>query len=217
MALISLKLGSYEGGIRWCQKAAALNDKVPLFARPPTFALLARLWLRQSDLPQAQAALADSLVDYDPNNTMPGVWSYITVPPAQIEVGLALGETAQAEAAVGEMLAVLERLNYRGHQVEAWLMQAMVDLAQGRNEEAHTALQNGWELAETMGERQDSWRILWELSRLEAAAGKHDEAEHYRLQAREVVAYIADHAGSDELRASFVAMPEVAHLLTEAV
>jgi tetratricopeptide (TPR) repeat protein len=121
MALLSLKLGSYEQGIHWCQKAAALNDKVPLFARPPTFAYLARLWLRQGDLPRAKAALADSLVDYDPHNTMPGVGSYRIVPQAQVEVGLALGEIGEAEAAAAEMLAVLERLNYRGYQVEAWL------------------------------------------------------------------------------------------------
>ena len=44
---------------------------------------------------------------------MPGVWSYRRIPRAQVEIGLALGEIAQAEAAAAEMLAVLERLNYR--------------------------------------------------------------------------------------------------------
>jgi tetratricopeptide (TPR) repeat protein len=146
---------------------------------------------------------------------MPGVWSYRTVPQAQVEIGLELGEIAQAEAAAGEMLAVLERLNYRGHMVEAWLMQALVDLARDRIEETYTALRKGWELAETMGERQDSWRILWELSRLEAAAGKHREAERHRQQAKEVVTYIAEHAGSAGLRASFVDLPEVGELLAE--
>ena len=112
---------------------------------------------------------------------------------------------------------MLERLNYRGHMVEAWLMRAMVDLAQDRVEEAHAALRKGWELAEKMGERQDSWRVLRELSRLESAAGRHREAEGYARQAKDIVAYIADHAGSAELRASFMALPEVSQLLAGGV
>jgi hypothetical protein len=66
-----------------------------------------------------------------------------------------------------------------------------------------------------MGEREVSWRILGELSRLEGAAGKHEEEEKYRQEAREVVIYIADHTGSDKLRASFLALPEAHRLLAE--
>jgi hypothetical protein len=122
---------------------------------------------------------------------------------------------AKAEEAVAELLAVLEKLNYQGFMAEAWLMQALVDLTQNRTEAAFTALQNGRELAATMGEREVSWLISGELSALEAAAGRHDEAERYRLEAREVVTYIANHAGSDKLRASFLALPEAHRLLAE--
>ena len=91
----------------------------------------------------------------------------------------------------------------------------MVDRAQHRTEAAYAALQKGRELAETIGEGQDLWQILWELSRQETAAGKHDKAERYRQQAKEVVTYIADHAGSDDLRASFLAQPAIKRILNK--
>jgi hypothetical protein len=67
----------------------------------------------------------------------------------------------------------------------------------------------------TMGERQDLSQILWALSLQEAAAGKHDKAERYRQQAKKVVTYIAYHAGSEELRASFLAQPAITRILNE--
>jgi hypothetical protein len=53
------------------------------------------------------------------------------------------------------------------------------------------------------------WQILWELSQLEAAAGDASAADRYKQEAREIVTTIADQAGSRELRASFLALPEV--------
>jgi tetratricopeptide (TPR) repeat protein len=136
------------------------------------------------------------------------------VPYAQIELRLALGEITQAEKTAEELLAILERRNYRGHLVEAWLMKAQVYLIQNRTGTAYKALQKGRKIAEAIGEREVFWRILWELSQLEKAAGKHDESERYHRQAEEEVSYIADHTGSDELRTAFLTMPEVQTILS---
>jgi class 3 adenylate cyclase/tetratricopeptide (TPR) repeat protein len=66
MAQISLLLGANDLGITWCQKAIAYNDAVPVFVRQPTYAFLARHWIRLGDLSQAQVALNDGLPGYDP-------------------------------------------------------------------------------------------------------------------------------------------------------
>ena len=50
------------------------------------------------------------------------------------------------------------------------------------------------------------------LADLEEAHGRHDDALASRRRAQEIVTYIADHAGSDDLRDSFVALPEVRRL-----
>jgi tetratricopeptide (TPR) repeat protein len=136
------------------------------------------------------------------------------VPYAQIELYLALGEITQAEKIAQELLTILESRNYRGDLVEAWLMMAQVYLVQKRTETAYTALQKGRKIAEAIGDREVFWRILWELSQLDQAAGKHDESERYHQQAREEISYIADHAGSDELRTAFLNMPEVQTILS---
>ena len=51
--------------------------------------------------------------------------------------------------------------------------------------------------------------VLRALSEIEAQAGNALEAQALRKQAREVVEFIADHAGSPELRASFLGTPDV--------
>ena len=60
-----------------------------------------------------------------------------------------------------------------------------------------------------MGARWSLWPILLTMSQLEAKRGHAAEADALRHQARELVEDIADHAGTPELRASFLNLPEV--------
>jgi hypothetical protein len=45
--------------------------------------------------------------------------------------------------------------------------------------------------------------------------GNTAEADSLRAQAREVVSYIADHAGGEEMRTSFISLPEVQSVLAK--
>ena len=98
-------------------------------------------------------------------------------------------------------------------KVEAWYLRGKEATSRGQTAAAYEALQAGLSLAQAIGNHIDLWPVLWELSQLEAAAGNMDEAERLRQQAREIVTYIADHAGSDETSASFLALPEVRAVL----
>ncbi|MFQ5593143.1 MAG: hypothetical protein ACE5HA_03240 [Anaerolineae bacterium] len=69
--------------------------------------------------------------------------------------------------------------------------------------------------AEAMGARRMLWQILAALAEIEGQRGRMAEAENLRAQAREVIAFIADHTGTSELRASFLAQPEVHAVLEE--
>lgn len=55
------------------------------------------------------------------------------------------------------------------------------------------------------------------LAALETAVNHPAAAQQYRQQAQEIITYIADHAGSNELRASFLALPAVQRLSAEKV
>jgi hypothetical protein len=119
------------------------------------------------------------------------------------------GDLPQVDVALDYLFACYERLNNTIGKVEAWYLRGKTATSKGQTEAAYEALQAGRSLAEAIGNRSDLWPILWELSQLETAAGDTDEAERLRQQAREIVTYIADHAGSDALSASFLALPGV--------
>jgi hypothetical protein len=58
------------------------------------------------------------------------------------------------------------------------------------------------------------WRILAAQADIAERLGSPEEAEGLRDEAREIVAFIADNAGSEELRASFLASPDANSLLS---
>lgn len=83
----------------------------------------------------------------------------------------------------------------------------------GQSQVARERWQEARREAEALGARRRLWPILLALSRLEADP---TDAERLRQQAREVVAYIADHTPPDPtlepkvgLRASFLNLPAV--------
>ena len=67
--------------------------------------------------------------------------------------------------------------------------------------------------AEAVGSRRSLWPILAELSRLEAERSDRKAADALLHEAREVIAFIADHAGTRELRESFLARQDVRNVI----
>jgi tetratricopeptide (TPR) repeat protein len=133
---------------------------------------------------------------------------------ADINLQLALG---RYELALEQAHYLSERARRSGERLylpEALWLQGKAFLALAQPEQARQALKEAQAIVEETGARRIGWHILWELSRLETAANHSDAARHYRQQARKVVQYIAGHAGSDELQASFLALPEVDELLS---
>ncbi len=70
--------------------------------------------------------------------------------------------------------------------------------------------------AETLGSRRILWQILAALSEAERESGNEGEARKVNEQAKSVVAYIADHT-PDELRPSFLNLPQVRSILAASV
>lgn len=131
---------------------------------------------------------------------------------------------AQLHLALGKPEGVLERLEYLTRRARPagvrfyfpevlWLLGKVLS-ALNKPEEAKQVLEEGLAIAQETGARRVWWPILWQLSQLERAAGHTAEAEHLRQQAGEVVAYIANRAGSNELSASFLALPETRAILS---
>jgi tetratricopeptide (TPR) repeat protein len=94
-----------------------------------------------------------------------------------------------------------------------WLIKAKALNALDRDDEAVEALHQGIGVAEEFGLRRNLWELYAELAKHEDRAGDKDAATKHRVQAREVVNYIARNTGDDALTASFLAMPEVVAVL----
>ena len=74
---------------------------------------------------------------------------------------------------------------------------------------AHMALENEARAeAQAIGVRRKLWQILAMLAEIDAAGGNKEEAQVARVQAREVIDYIAAHAPAG-LRTKFLNLPEV--------
>ena len=107
------------------------------------------------------------------------------------------------------MIEVLTKAGARTFLPDALYFKGRALLAQGRTSEARESLAEASALAEQIGARRSHWQILGTLSQLDVEAGRGAEAEVLRNKALDTVMYIAERTGSDELRASFLTMPDV--------
>ena len=81
-----------------------------------------------------------------------------------------------------------------------------------RTDQARATLNEGIAEARAIGVRRKLWQILAMLGEIEAASGNKAEAQTARMQAREVIEYIAAHAPA-ALRGKFLNRPEVSALI----
>ncbi|MEO6061980.1 MAG: hypothetical protein ABIQ99_08585 [Thermoflexales bacterium] len=83
------------------------------------------------------------------------------------------------------------------------------ELRLGRLSEAEASARSAIALMDEMGARRGAWRAWAALASALKAQGRADEGVDALGRARQEIAFIAENAGSAELRASFLAMPDV--------
>lgn len=125
---------------------------------------------------------------------------------------VAEGDLARAVGAADDNLATLDRYGLSTFRPEALRLKARAFAAAGRSDEAQAALQEARTLAEPMSAGWVLWRILGDMTEVEAARGREAAAADLRREARAYVDYIAGHVAEADLRASFLSLPEVRRL-----
>jgi len=85
--------------------------------------------------------------------------------------------------------------------------------AMGQSEAALEALNAARAEGEALGSRRGLWPILAASSALEAERGHAAAAASLRQRAAGLITFVADHIGDAELRATFVALPDVRAVL----
>lgn len=210
--LIYTLLGTTERALalgRW-----ALDHLVMPMAIGPIHlrAALSLAYLRAGDAAAAAAAVREVQAVLAVEDSFFVLWPQVFVAG---DLALARGEYAELIALMDARLAffrprgvdvfVPDLLYYKGRALHA--------LHQGAD--AQAVLADAHALAAAMDKRRLLWLILAAQADLAAARGAPVEAAALRAQAREILAYIADHAGAPDLRAAFLAQLPVRTLLDE--
>jgi MalT-like TPR region len=207
-------LGAVESGLELVRVALRSADIPHLFG-PWVFAVLARIQLLAGDVTAAEEAVTQAHAKTRPDylgNLPPAISSGLA--SAEIELALAQHEHARAAALADQLIHFLEVGRLCAGLPEAHYLKAQAQLRQGEREQASAGLVEARAAAEAIGSRRMLWQILFALSQIEAQSGESAKAQALRSQAREIVAYLADHT-PPELRAVFLKLSKIQVLMEE--
>jgi tetratricopeptide (TPR) repeat protein len=203
------------GALQQAQKAAgplyAVRDRVAIFIRPLAAAAPAHVQIRQAEFEKAERILAEAL-EIAQFETMPPVWA-VFAHVAQLHLLLAMDNPDLALERANFVIGQLRRPGVKVQLAECLWLKGKALAALGHWQQAQEALLEAQALAEESNGRRMQWQVLATLAEVEDERGNPAAAGELRGRAREIVDYIAAHAGREELRASFLTRPEVATLL----
>ena len=200
-------MGDTQRGLDLARQLVEIRDSLYESVRSTPFVLLARIELLRGDLPAAQ----DAAQHFGPPQQLGTFLSAINIDRGlcDIEMAIADHDDGRAIAAAADLLAFLRAMDFRVGMSDALLLTAKALLAEQRADEAYTALGDARSVALEIGSRLTLWEIAWALSRIEAERGNDARAAQLKREARDTITYIADHAGTPELRTSFLNLPDV--------
>jgi tetratricopeptide (TPR) repeat protein len=203
-------LGDYGHAFELVERAIVSPDPRGFASASYPRALLARLHLRQGGRAAAEALLAlsipssfDSYLEATSLGEVP-----LTVLTAHAELALAQNDPERALALMDDVIESAGRLGMLILLPPALHVKAQGLWALGRVNEARAMLLDARARAEAMQARYRLLPILMTLHELEITLGHKAEALAVRMEAREVVTYIAEHSPA-ELRTSFRNLPSV--------
>jgi tetratricopeptide (TPR) repeat protein len=202
LAVIYAGLGAAERGIELVDQALGVVATAAQFHRASILAAKAQIYLLHGNLAEAETALGQAKTD--PNRTDIPIY-FLPVILADSELALRQKDYARTVAITDDLLATLDKYGMRTYLSDGLYLQGQALLALGQEETAYDRLLEARAVAESIGLRRMLWPILFTLSQIKTTP---TEAERLHQQAREIVAYIADHTPVD-LRDSFLSMPAV--------
>jgi predicted ATPase/class 3 adenylate cyclase len=206
--------GALEQAEKAADKLYAMGNEiiVPVFSAM-ILASIARVKIALGKLHEGDAILEEAFMDFDRGESFPFAMAPLFVADGHLQ--LALGNPEKALDRLEKLLQRLRHSGSRFYLAEALWLKGKALHSLNRAKEARQALLAARSSAEESGERPIQWQILVTLGELEEMGGNTAEADSLRAQAREVVSYIADHAGGEEMRTSFISLPEVQSVLAK--
>jgi class 3 adenylate cyclase/tetratricopeptide (TPR) repeat protein len=172
---------------------------------------LARAYVKLGDLESGRQTLARIGKETDLDNYMLPLATL--VPQARGELALAMGEWQQALSFVEPFVNRIRQDGVVGFLPQKLLLLSQIQCAAGEPDAAYETLQEAHGLALGQGARPVLWQICSQLAPMEEKRGNDAQANLIYADARAAIDFIADHAGGDDLRAKFLAQPQVQSIL----
>lgn len=168
--------------------------------------------IQAGQLYTAQELLDKVEMDFDTKNYLIPLSPQL--PQIQAEIALATGALDEALAKVDDFLAGIRKTEVLRYRPKKLLLKGKILLKANRSEEAYAVLKAAHILAMEQNARPSLWQICFHLAEIEADNGNLSKAQSLRIQARTAIDYITKHAGRDDLRSSFLALPEIQIILS---
>lgn len=187
-----------------------VENIVPLY-RPIVLSNIAQVKSLRGKVDQAEQCLSTVYQNSNPEALPIYVTQWVYLAEAYQQFAL-----QKPEAALERAEALMKRLRQAGAQgyaAECLWLRGRALLAMEEIERAHQSLIEARSIATRTGCRRMLWRILADLGNIAELRGQIDEALTARAEAREIIAYITDRCGADEIRSSFSSMFEVRQIL----
>jgi len=172
--------------------------------------ILAGMEVASGSLAEAQRSIEEA--QNDPYRESWAVF-HLPVLAAGVQLALARGEHQRGLAAAEGLLLRLREYGMRSGLPEALYLRATALMGLGEHQGARDRLLEARAEAEAIGSRRILWRVLEALSQLEGGA---ERVEQLHREALQVIGFIADQIDREDLRAAFLAQPDVQAVISKS-
>ena len=208
LALFCGMLGETEQGLELARLSLEEGDN-----RQFSLAALAQFHLCNGDPQEANAAIQEACKEFESGESDPKA-GYAIFQVIEGDTALANKQYDRALALAERTISSLREMGQRVFLPDMLRCKGESLFGMGRILEAKATLEEALTEAEKQGSRRALWSILPALARLADHAGATTEAEALRLRAREVIAYIAEHAGTPDLRGVYLNSTKMKELMS---
>jgi tetratricopeptide (TPR) repeat protein len=211
LAQVYAELGASDEAMELVEQALDLTDARFLAGQPFVLVAKAGIYLQQGNFSAAAATLNEAGIkpSFDESLVAAVAFGAPTFWVAEGELELRQGEHAAALSTADELLSGLHAFHMRPYLADVLRLKGQALIGSGQWDEGYRTLAEARAEAESLGSRRVLWRILACLAETAEARGRRDQAQAFRREALEVIRFIADHTGSDELASSFLGTPAV--------
>jgi class 3 adenylate cyclase/tetratricopeptide (TPR) repeat protein len=214
LGVMHARLGQPERGLELVEEGLQIARERSPLAVPMAMVAKADILLVSGEIDRAEDALSDADLRRLPAPVRGAAGAYVDILKGQLAE--AAGDHAKAIEIADAVVRWLLGLELRQFLPSALLLKGRVLAARGEGDEAEAVLGEAKKRAEELGFRRPLWEIEWHLSLLAADRGDRRAATELGGHAASILRRMAETIDDDELRESFLALPNVRAVLEAA-